>query len=382
MTVSVPVPSTAMTAAIRHANVTDRVDVLVVGAGIAGLTAAAALGARGVDVLVLEGRDRVGGRACSLPTAGGAIDLGPSWFWPGEPLTQAAGEALEVATFAQHLVGDAMYEAPGTGVQRIAGNPIDVPASRFNAGAQDLAEQLADRLGRERVRMGEVVSAITVTADGVRVDAQAVRALADQVVVALPPALAASEIAFAPDLPLDLRAAAEGTAVWMGDMVKAVAVFAEPRWRDAGLAGSAISHVGPFREFHDHSGPGGRPAAIFGFAPSAAFANADETAIREAFAAQLSRLFGVTAAEPLEVHALDWSRERLTMPADGHARSTAGFGAPVFQRPIHGRVQLAATETAVTHAGHIEGAIRAGEDAAARARVALSAADAPGVESG
>ena len=54
--------------------------VIVVGAGVAGLTAARDLAAAGVDVVVLEARDRVGGRTWTTDVAGAMIDVGGSWI--------------------------------------------------------------------------------------------------------------------------------------------------------------------------------------------------------------------------------------------------------------------------------------------------------------
>ena len=50
--------------------------VVVVGAGMAGLTAAHHLRRWGYRVVVLEGRDRIGGRVWSVPFGGGTVDLG------------------------------------------------------------------------------------------------------------------------------------------------------------------------------------------------------------------------------------------------------------------------------------------------------------------
>jgi monoamine oxidase len=57
-------------------------DVVVVGAGLAGLTAARELSRSGFDVVVLEGRDRVGGRTNSATLAGIPVDLGASFVGP------------------------------------------------------------------------------------------------------------------------------------------------------------------------------------------------------------------------------------------------------------------------------------------------------------
>ena len=61
--------------------------VLIVGGGLAGLTAARLLHQAGIGFLLLEARDRLGGRILSSDASGQAsddgFDLGPSWFWPG-----------------------------------------------------------------------------------------------------------------------------------------------------------------------------------------------------------------------------------------------------------------------------------------------------------
>lgn len=57
-------------------------DVVIVGAGFAGLTAARELLRRGHDVVVLEGRDRVGGRSWTASIAGVPVDLGATFVGP------------------------------------------------------------------------------------------------------------------------------------------------------------------------------------------------------------------------------------------------------------------------------------------------------------
>jgi monoamine oxidase len=70
------------------------VDVAIIGAGFAGLTAARALEARGLRVQVLEARDRVGGRSRPGTIHGHTIDTGGQWVGVGHTrLTQLAEEA-------------------------------------------------------------------------------------------------------------------------------------------------------------------------------------------------------------------------------------------------------------------------------------------------
>jgi monoamine oxidase len=74
--------------------------VVVVGAGFAGLGAARTLADAGVEVVVLEARDRIGGRAHSWDLGGGVmVDLGAAWLqqWDTNPLARLA-ERLGVRT--------------------------------------------------------------------------------------------------------------------------------------------------------------------------------------------------------------------------------------------------------------------------------------------
>nr|WP_246372050.1 FAD-dependent oxidoreductase [Gordonia humi] len=276
-----------------------------------------------------------------------------------------------MTAFDQAIAGDAVFDTPDSPPRRLSGNPIDVPSFRFGDGAQSVPVALADRLGDDVVSLANPVHRVEIDGDRVAVHAARGRFGAQHVVVAVPPPLAVETITITPDLDRSVASVAASTAVWMGQTVKAVAVYDEPFWRQAGLAGSVFSHRGPFREIHDHSGPGSGPGALFGFAPSTAFR--DGADIPSAFIHQLTRVFGEYAARPLDVVAADWRRERFTSPAAAAPRAgTASYGHSVFQAPVHGRLHWAATETATAFAGHVEGAILAAAAAVDRIERAIS----------
>ncbi|HEV7128592.1 MAG TPA: FAD-dependent oxidoreductase, partial [Ktedonobacterales bacterium] len=72
----------------------------MVGAGLAGLMAARTLRAAGVEVLMLEARDRVGGRTYTRPAADGTpLDLGGQWIGPTQHRIKALADAVGAATF-------------------------------------------------------------------------------------------------------------------------------------------------------------------------------------------------------------------------------------------------------------------------------------------
>lgn len=80
--------------------------VVVVGAGYAGLSAALDLHDSGVDVVVLEGSDRVGGRTLSEHLDGGlVIDQGGQWVGPTQRRLLAAAQRFGCATFPTYNAG-------------------------------------------------------------------------------------------------------------------------------------------------------------------------------------------------------------------------------------------------------------------------------------
>ena len=73
--------------------------VAVIGAGLAGLAAADALRREGADVVVLEARDRVGGRVWSVPFAGGVAERGAEFVFPGDEIFRSTAERLGLELF-------------------------------------------------------------------------------------------------------------------------------------------------------------------------------------------------------------------------------------------------------------------------------------------
>jgi monoamine oxidase len=80
-------------------------DVVVVGAGFAGLSAARDLVQHGHDVVVLEGRDRVGGRSSTTTIAGAAVDLGGTFVGPTQDAVIALAKELGCETIRTHRRG-------------------------------------------------------------------------------------------------------------------------------------------------------------------------------------------------------------------------------------------------------------------------------------
>lgn len=121
------------------------VEVVVVGAGLAGLTAARRLRQAGRTVVVLEARDRVGGRTLNHTFADGTVvELGGQWVGPTQDAVLGLAEELNLGTFPTYEAGEHLMGTDG-GIRRWEGETfgldeetlIDVSATQ--AALEELA---------------------------------------------------------------------------------------------------------------------------------------------------------------------------------------------------------------------------------------------------
>ncbi|MEJ1923338.1 flavin monoamine oxidase family protein [Microbacterium sp. KHB019] len=116
-------------------------DVLIVGAGAAGLTAANDLRKAGLSVAVLEARDRVGGRLWTDVIDGAMLEIGGQWVSPDQDALKDAIDELGLETFSRYREGDSVYVGPDGVAARFTGEMFPVTAE-----TEKVIAEITDRL--------------------------------------------------------------------------------------------------------------------------------------------------------------------------------------------------------------------------------------------
>ena len=436
-------------------------DVAVVGAGLAGLAAARELDAAGLDVRVIEARDRVGGRTLNHSVGerpDDVVEVGGQWVGPTQHEALAMCEELGLETYPTHGAGKNLFEDDRGRLRRYSGTiprlgplvladygradlklkrlarkvdpaapweapnaqelddqtfatwilgtartrtarealgmairavfsvePADVSLlhvlfyiasaggwddlldteggaqdARVVGGSQLISLRMAEGLG-ERVHLESPVRRIAVEDDGVVVgDVRARRAI-----VALPPTLA-GRLDYEPALPAARDQLTQ--RIPMGSVIKCMAIYDEPFWREDGLSGQATSLPGPAQVVFDNTPPNGTPGVLMGFLEgrdARLLGSLPEAERRVAVVGTFARLFGERAADPRGYVERDWSSEPFSR---GCYAGVLGPGAwtgygRALREPV-GRIHWAGTETATRWMGYFDGAIQSGKRAA------------------
>ncbi len=357
--------------------------IAIVGGGLAGLVAAWRLVQQGVrDVVLLEARTTLGGRILSVDAAGRRVDmagsaldrfdLGASWFWPAlQPQLDRLITELGLQRLGQFEDGDMLVErSTQTRPLRTQACASEPPSMRLVGGTGELVAALHARLDPAIVRTGQTVRRLRCDAARVEltVDDSADEATVwhvEQVLLALPPRLAATRLQFEPALPAELVRHWRATPTWMAPHAKYVAVYDAPFWREGALSGSARSSVGPMGEIHDASMPGGH-AALFGFigVPARMRRQVPDEVLRAHCRAQLARLFGKRAGSPVGEALKDWTADPLTATDDDQDAAGHHAAAPSSSADDgawRGRLVGIGSEWSTQFPGYLAGAVDAAE---------------------
>ncbi len=197
-------------------------DVLIVGAGLSGLALALDLQRAGRDYILVEARDRIGGRIKSLAADAASgntprYDLGPAWFWHGQPRMAQLVRDFDLAVFEQYSTGSLVFEDANGAIQRDLAFATMAGSLRLENGMASLTEAIAAALQNDKIHLRSQVQHVTLAAHGVDVTIQGVseKIHARHIAIAVPPRVATRTIAFDPVLTPLQSAAMAAVPTWM-----------------------------------------------------------------------------------------------------------------------------------------------------------------------
>jgi len=352
---------------------TETFDTIIIGGGLSGIYAAYLLSQSNESFVVLEARERIGGRILSVEHQGFFSDLGPYWYWPEiNPRMVHLIQVLGLKGYRQFEEGMGRFQNLNGAVQTVSAYAMEPLSWRLSGGMIALISKLSDDIPENAIKLNHPVCRIERKSAGALVNVGDlekepwIRFSTTKVILALPPRLAAATILFNPDLSHDLTQAMLKIGTWMAGQAKFYALYEDPHWRQLGLSGQAFSQSGPLGEIHDGSNNSQGPYALTGFVGIPAVQRNDQQLLTEAILAQLAVIYGKPAAQPTTFFYQDWARERFT--------ATQFDQPPMYEHPLYhppagqtslwdGTIHFAGSETASQNGGYLEGALATAERA-------------------
>jgi len=340
-------------------NNTAATDILIIGAGLTGLTLARNLEQQGRQYLVLEARDRIGGRIHTHKSENGPkVELGATWFFPNFKTLFQLLKNINVQLMEQFMKGNTLYEQDETQKPRKIYSSDGNDMFRITGGTNNIINTIHDNLtNKNNVLLSQQVKRISKKDSGMEVETTGGSVFkCNKVVTTIPPQLLYHSVEFEPKLPNNLSQVMSKTHTWMGDSVKGCVTYDEAWWKDEGLSGGLYSNNGPVVQMYDQSDEDG--AALVGFLEDSS-ADLSQEQRREAVIKQLIRVFGEKAANYKEYRDTAWKHEQFTMPPGVPRLSRhSNVGNRVYQDAyMEGRLYIGGTESSSHAGGFMEGAV-------------------------
>ena len=337
-----------------------KTNVIIIGAGLAGLTLARLLGKENLKCTILEARDRLGGRILTSRLPGEApVEMGATWLGSQHTALMKLMDELNLEKFEQQMGHYVHFEPISTSPPQLVELPENQePTYRVVGGTDQIISALSGSLRNSSIVLNQRVKNIEFKGETVTVETELDRYECDLVVSTLPPKLLAELITFEPSLPENLRTVAASTQTWMAESIKIALTFEYPFWRVGKNSGTVMSNAGPVNELYDHSNREGTLFALKGFMNSAYHSLSREER-REIVVKQLRKYYGDPVEQYIAYHELVWRHETQTYseyagPVFPHQHN----GDFVYHRAWYdGRFYLAGAETSSISPGYMDGAV-------------------------
>ena len=341
--------------------VSTKYDIIIIGAGLTGLALAYYLKNTNHSILILEARDRLGGRIHTVKKAGlGQIEMGATWLGKKHTALNQLLEELEIGIFEQELGDRAIYEPISTSPPQLVQLPPNTdPSYRIKGGSFALINRLAEEIANSsETHFGQVVSAVEEEGNDMLVKTATDNFRASVVVSTLPPYLLLKTISIIPNLPEEVQTIMAETHTWMGESIKVGLFYEEAFWRTGHLSGTISSNVGPIPEMYDHTDFDDQHFALKGFLNGAYYALEKKDRL-SLIMQQLRKYYGQQAETFTAYEEKVWRKDALTFyPYESDLIPHQYNGHPVYRQPFFGgKFFVAGSETAAESPGYMDGAV-------------------------
>tara|TARA_R110000868_G_scaffold12619_2_gene59956 strand:- start:9485 stop:10549 length:1065 start_codon:yes stop_codon:yes gene_type:complete len=336
-------------------------DIIIIGAGLTGLTLAYLLRNSPYKVTIVEARERLGGRIfTSYQNDEAPIEMGATWLNNSHTYLNTLLEELNIGIFKQELGEKAIYEPSSLTPYQLVTLPNNSDSSyRIKGGSSLLINKLAKSISEKTIFYNEVITSIHEESDGVTIKSNKKTFESKIVISTLPPYLLQSSIHMTPNLPSNIQEVMESTHTWMGESIKVGLRFKEAFWKVNKSSGTIFSNVGPIPEFYDHSNYENNSYALKGFLNNSYFELSKEERLN-LILNQLRKYYGDIVDNYINYEEKVWRKEPYSYSEyNKHILPHQNNGHHLFSKPyLNNKLYVAGAETAIDFSGYMEGAIR------------------------
>jgi monoamine oxidase len=337
-------------------------EVIVIGGGIAGLTVAYRLKSLGLNPLVLESTNRLGGRIYTKSNGSQVFELGATWVFQDAALKKLITE-LKLDLYPQYLKGDALINYdPSTPIQR---SPTDSLMNgavyhKIKGGTGAIIQALANHLDADRILLNKKVVALhynheeitLTTTDGSTI-------VCAKVIITVPPKVIADQIVITPQL--DNHQIMQSTHTWMADSTKFTVLLDRDYWRLNNLSGFVFSNYGLIREMQDHTSPEGKTFGLLGFLRPAGELTNNFEKRKQVVIQELQQLFGIREEHIFGYDDFLWGESFADEQGANYNTDLMPHqnnGHPFYlQSHFDDHLFFAGAETSPSNPGYMEGAV-------------------------
>ena len=339
---------------------TKNTDVLIIGAGLTGLTIAYLLKSLHIKTTIIEANTRIGGRILTKRNPNEApIDLGATWLVPQQKNVLNLLKTLNIEVFEQFYGSTAIYQPdPSKQPQLVSLPNNDSVSYRIKNGTQTLIETLAEQLDNTSIQTGTSAISIQLKAEYLEVKTNKETYHSKYVVSTLPPALFNQNISLTPVLPEVITDILSKTHTWMHNSIRVGFTFKTPFWKHPQSSGTIYANSEPLQEFYDHSNAEQSVYALSGFM-SSNLSGLDKNQRKKLALEQLQSYYGDQALDYLSYEECAWIDQKHTIKPDNNfLMPQQNNGHPLFkERFLENKLFIAGAETSPVFSGKMEAAV-------------------------